>query len=60
MWKIEKYKNIFENISENKYVKDKYVKYCKVRVDNCHYTEEYWGAAHSISNLKYILPKKFP
>ena len=51
---------MFENISENKYVKDKYVKYCKVRVDNCHYTEEYWGAAHSISNLKYILPKKFP
>ena len=38
---------------ENKYLKDK--KYCKV---HCHYTREYRGAAHSISNLKYSVPKK--
>ena len=42
---------------ENTYVKDK--KYCKVR-EHCHYTEEYRGAAHSIWNLKYIVPKKSP
>ena len=40
---------------EDKYVKNK--KYCKVR-DHCHYTGEYRGAAHSICNLKYSLPKK--
>ena len=41
--------------TENKYVKDK--KYCKVR-DHCHYPGEYRGAAHSIFNLKYSVPKK--
>ena len=34
-------------------MKDK--KYCKVR-DHCHYR----GAAHSICNLKYSVPKKVP
>ena len=34
-------------------------KYCKVG-DNCHYTVEYSGAAHSICNLKYSLPKNNP
>ena len=42
---------------ENKYLKDK--KYRKVR-DQCHYTEEFTGAAHSICNLKYNVPKKIP
>ena len=36
-------------------MKDK--KYCKVR-DYCHYTGKYRGGAHSICNLKYIVPKK--
>ena len=40
---------------ESKYLKNK--KYCYVR-DHCHYKEEYRGAAHSICNLKYIVPKK--
>ena len=44
-------------VLENKYFKDK--KYCKVR-DHCHYTGEYRGAAHSICNLKYSVPKKIP
>ena len=39
-----------------KYVKDE--KYCKVR-DHCHYTE-YRGAAQSIYNLKYSVPKIIP
>ena len=34
---------------KNKYLKDK--KFCKV-TDHCHYTNEYGGAVHSISNLK--------
>ena len=42
---------------ENKYLKDK--KNCKVR-DHCRYTGEYRGAAHSICNLKYNVPKKIP
>ena len=48
---------IYKTKSENKYLKDK--KYCKVR-DNCHYAVEYRGAAHSIYNLKYSVPKKIP
>ena len=42
---------------ENKYLKDK--KYRKVR-DHCHYTGEYRGAAHSMCNLKYSVPKEVP
>ena len=30
-------------------------KYCK---DHCHYTGKYRGAAHSIYNFKYNVPKK--
>ena len=39
----------------NKYLKD--TKWRKDR-DHCHYTGEYKGAAHSICNLKYSVPKK--
>ena len=31
----------------------------KVR-DHCHYTGKYRGAAHSISNLRYKIPKEIP
>ena len=41
---------------EKKYLK--YKEYCKVR-DHCHYTVECRGAALSICNLKYSVPKKF-
>ena len=34
-------------------------KYRKVG-DHCHYTGKYRGAVHSISNLKYSVPKKNP
>ena len=40
---------------EKKYLKDK--KYHQVR-DHCHYTREYRGAVHSISNSKYSVSKK--
>ena len=39
---------------QNKYLKDK--KYCKIR-DHCHYAGKYRGAAHTICNLKYSVPK---
>ena len=42
---------------QNKYLKDK--KYRKFR-DHCHYIGKYRGATHSICNLKYSVPKKFP
>ena len=42
---------------ENKYVKDK--KYGKV-TNHCHYTGVYRGAAYSICNLKYGVPKETP
>ena len=42
---------------ENKFLKEK--KYHKVR-GHCHYTQKYRGAAHTICNLKYALPKKIP
>ena len=49
--------DIFKEQSENKYFK--YKKYRKV-TDHCHHTGEYRGAAHSICNLKYSVPKTFP
>ena len=42
---------------EIKYLEDK--NYRKVR-DHCHYTGGHRSAAHSICNLKYIVPKKIP
>ena len=42
---------------ENKCLKDK--KYRKLR-NHCQYTGEYRGAAHSLSNLKYSVPKNNP
>ena len=41
----------------HKYTNDK--TYHKVR-DHCHYTGKYGGAAHSICNLKYSIPKEIP
>ena len=37
----------------------KFKLYHKVR-DHCHYTEKFRGAAHSICNLKYKVPKEIP
>ena len=34
-------------------------KYCKIRY-HCHYTREHRGAAHSLCNVKYCVPKKIP
>ena len=42
---------------EDKHAKDK--NYQKVR-DHCHYTEEYRGAAQSVNNIKYSIPKEIP
>ena len=39
-------------------MKDK--KCCKEVSDHCHYTGENRAATHSISNLKYSVPKKIP
>ena len=44
-------------ICEKEFSTDK--KYCKVR-DHCHYTGKYRGAAHSICNLRYKIPKEIP
>ena len=38
-------------------MKDK--KYLKIRF-HCHYTGEYRGAAHSICDLNYSMPKRIP
>ena len=56
-YEISKVCYICKEKSENKYLKDK--KYCKVR-DHCPYKGEYIGAAHSIRNLRYNVPKEIP
>ena len=45
---------IFKKRFEHKYTNDK--NYCKVR-NHCHYTGKHKGAAHSICNLIYSIPK---
>ena len=37
----------------------KYKNHCKV-TEHYHYTGKYRGAAHSMCNLKYIVPKEIP
>ena len=54
---MQKSVTFLKNILKINNVKDK--KYRKV-TDHCHYTGEYRGAAHSICNLKYNVPKKIP
>ena len=50
----ESYENVkFYCICKEK-IENKYLK------DHCHYTGEYGGAAHSICNLKYSVPKRIP
>ena len=46
---------IYKEKFEKKYLEDK--KYRNVR-DHCYYTGKNRGAAHSICNLKYSVPKK--
>ena len=53
--KIQKSATSLKKNFEDKYATDE--KYRKVR-DYCHYTGEYRGAAHSVINLKYCVPKK--
>ena len=61
-------KVLYENgkqcyICEKEFCTDKkskdYKNKCKVR-DHCHFTGKYRGAAHSICNLKYKVPKDIP
>ena len=54
---MQKFVIFVKNKLENKYLKDK--EYRQIR-DHCHYTKEYRGAAYSIYNLKYNVPKKIP
>ena len=40
-------------------ISEDYKNYCQVR-DHCHFTGKYRGAAHSICNLKYKVPRFVP
>ena len=44
-------------IIKNSHLKDKK---CHKSRDNCHFKGEYRGAAYSICNLKYFVPKTIP
>ena len=46
-------------ICEKEFGTDKNKNNKKVR-DHCHYTEKYRGAAHSICNLRYKIPREIP
>ena len=35
-------------------------KRCQKAKDHCHYVGKYRGAAHSMCNLKYSVPKRIP
>ena len=48
---------IWKEKFEDKHAKDK--NYRKVR-GHRHYTEEYRGAAQSVNNIKYSIPKEIP
>ena len=37
-----------------------YFKLYHIVRDHCHYTRKFWGAAHSMCNLRYKTPKKMP
>ena len=52
---MQKYVIFVKKKFEDKNAKDK--KYWKVR-NRCHYRSKYRGAAHSICNLKYSIPKE--
>ena len=46
-------------MQKKKKIKEKFedINYCKVR-DHCRYTDEYRGAADSICNSKFSIPKE--
>ena len=54
---MQKFVIFVKKILKKKNLKGK--RYYKVR-DHCYYAVEYRGVAHSIYNIKYIVPKKIP
>ena len=55
--RIQKSGRFIKKKFEDKHTTDK--KYCKFR-DHCHDSGKYRGAAHSICNFKYSVPKEIP
>ena len=54
IWKYKHLLYLHKKKFENKFLENK--KYCKVR-NHCQYTRKCRGAAHSICDLKYSIPK---